>query len=131
MSKECNCPEPSYAYALGEPDETGAIIACTKCDNMMFLPIEELEEFKKHFPNLPKYEDKVQGKKELNESPFTQLEQNVWDLITQAHNSYLELQQKEGHGHPFATADWASGIHSLQNVLEHRVMKRLFPKTIR
>lgn len=56
-------------------------------------------------------------------TPFTKEEQEVMDLIVEAHNKFIKLEQT----HLSDQSDWANGIHSCQKVLQSRAFRRLYP----
>jgi hypothetical protein len=61
---------------------------------------------------------------EKENNPFTKDEEEVMNLIVQAHNKFLKLDRC----HPMEVQEWVSGVHKLQSILSHRVMKRNYPK---
>ena len=60
---------------------------------------------------------------EKSKNPFTVKEQEIVDLLTEAHNKYIELKEM----HPDDITAWKSGIHKCQNVLRGRVVIRDYP----
>ena len=55
--------------------------------------------------------------------PFTEAEQEIMNLIVNAHNKFVELER----GHKMEIQEWVGAIHNLQSILSHRVMKRNYP----
>jgi hypothetical protein len=56
--------------------------------------------------------------------PFTPEEKEIMNLITQAHNRFVQLEST----HPSEIKDWVNGLHSLQGVLGNRVLRRDYPE---
>ena len=57
--------------------------------------------------------------------PFTKEEQEIIDLLTEAHNKFVLLPKT----HPDDTIHWRVGIHKCQGVLMGRVVRRDYPDT--
>jgi hypothetical protein len=57
--------------------------------------------------------------------PFTDKEQKVMDLLTEAHNNFIELDRT----HPMEITEWVSNFHKLQDLLGARVLRRDYPGT--
>lgn len=55
---------------------------------------------------------------------FTDKEQKIMNLLVEAHNNFLTLDQT----HPTETIDWMNGIHKLQDLLGCRVLRRDYPE---
>jgi len=55
--------------------------------------------------------------------PFTEAEQEVMDLLVEAHNKFVALTPT----HPSDTPEWVSGIHKCQSVLMRRALQNEFP----
>ena len=55
--------------------------------------------------------------------PFTKAEQEIMNLIVNAHNKFVELER----GHKMEIQEWVTAIHQLQSILSHRCLRRLFP----
>jgi len=55
--------------------------------------------------------------------PFTKDEQRVMELIIEAHNIFAKMDRQ----HPNEIQDWVNGIHSLQNILGWRILRRDYP----
>jgi len=55
--------------------------------------------------------------------PFTEEEKIIFDLLVQAHNKFVEMEQM----HPDDMREWVDGIHKCQNVLISRVVTRDYP----
>lgn len=62
-----------------------------------------------------------EGKKK---KPFTKEEQEVMDLLVEAHNKYTELEQT----HPSDLPDWVNALHTLQRLLGQRILRRDYPE---
>jgi hypothetical protein len=56
--------------------------------------------------------------------PFTKEEQEVMDLIVEAHKKFSALKQS----HPDEGNEWRFHLHGLQHALVHRVVSRDYPK---
>ena len=50
------------------------------------------------------------------------------NAIIEAHEQFLKLNADD-QGHPMEMQEWVSAIHQLQSIIEHRILKRLYPKT--
>ena len=74
--------------------------------------VDDIFEFRKSFNETKK-----------SKNPFTVKEQQIVDLLTEAHNKYIELQEM----HPDDILEWKNGIHQCQNVLRGRVVTRDYP----
>lgn len=61
----------------------------------------------------------------MSKEGLTKEEAEIMDLITKAHSKYIDLIQT----HPSDMPDWVNGIHSLQNVLGGRILRRDYPET--
>lgn len=59
--------------------------------------------------------------------PFTPEEQEVMDLLVQAHNKFCKLPPPSEHD----GQAWVQAFHTLQNVLIYRVVKRDYPTVFR
>lgn len=57
--------------------------------------------------------------------PFTKQEEEIMNLLVEAHNKFVEMEQM----HPDGTREWVDGIHKCQNVLKTRVVTRDYPDT--
>ena len=55
--------------------------------------------------------------------PFTKEEEEVMQLIVEAHNKFIKLKTT----HPCELDEWVYGIHHLQNILGSRVLRRDYP----
>lgn len=62
----------------------------------------------------------------MSKSPYTEQEKKVNDSIIEAHEQFMKLHA-DGQGHPMEMQEWVSAIHQLQSILEHRILKRLYP----
>ena len=58
-----------------------------------------------------------------SKNPFTVKEQKIVDLLTEAHNKYVELKEM----HPDDIIEWKNAIHQCQNCLKNRVLIRDYP----
>ncbi len=58
-------------------------------------------------------------------NPFTEKEQKISDLLSEAHNFFIELERT----HPMEISEWVSSIHKLQDLLGARVLRRDYPET--
>lgn len=59
----------------------------------------------------------------MKDSPFTQEEEKIMNLLIEAHNLIQELPD-----HKKFINEWVDGIHKCQNVLIVRMVGRLYPK---
>lgn len=66
-----------------------------------------------------------EGNTKLNtmKKPFTEQEQEIMNLLVEAHNKFVEMEQM----HPDDMREWVDGIHKCQNVLKGRVVTRDYP----
>ena len=55
--------------------------------------------------------------------PFTKVEQEIMDLLVEAHNKFVELKPT----HPSDITEWVNGIHRCQKTLMARVVRRDYP----
>lgn len=55
--------------------------------------------------------------------PFTKEESKIMDLLVKAHNEFVKLESS----HPSEITDWVNGIHTLQRLLGHRILRREYP----
>ena len=58
--------------------------------------------------------------------PFTEQEEEIMNLLVEAHNKFVEMEQM----HPDDMREWVDGIHKCQNVLKGRVVTRDYPDVI-
>lgn len=58
-----------------------------------------------------------------DKNPFTKEENEIMNLLTEAHNKFMKLKQV----HPNNPIDWVNGIHKCQDVLINRVVCRDYP----
>jgi len=56
--------------------------------------------------------------------PFTKEEQEVMDLLVNAHNKFMALNRT----HPSEIQDWVIPFHSLQGIIINRVVRRDYPQ---
>lgn len=67
------------------------------------------------------------GKIKLNDmkdrKPFTEEEEKIMKLIVEAHNLFHQLKR----GHSMEMQEWVDGVHKLQSILSHRVLKIDYP----
>jgi hypothetical protein len=65
------------------------------------------------------------GSTKLNrmKKPFTEQEEEIMNLLVEAHNKFVEMKQM----HPDDLREWVDGIHKCQNVLKGRVVTRDYP----
>lgn len=54
---------------------------------------------------------------------MNEAEQEIMDLIVQAHTKFIKLDQT----HPADMPEWVDGIHSLQGVIADRIVRRDYP----
>lgn len=59
--------------------------------------------------------------------PFAPQEQKIMDLLVEAHNEYVTLPTVN----EASSALWLNGIHSLQMILMHRVVRRDYPNNLK
>lgn len=59
----------------------------------------------------------------MDNKPFTENEQKVWDLLAQAHAEFVNLNRV----HPMEVSEWVTSMHALQNILAFRVVARDYP----
>lgn len=57
------------------------------------------------------------------DSPFTPEEDEIMQLLVQAHNKFILLPPS----HPNEQQEWATALHRLQDLIGHRVLKRNYP----
>lgn len=56
-------------------------------------------------------------------SPFTDDEAKVMQHLLEAHQAFILLETT----HPDEVREWADGVHTLQNLLGWRVLRRAYP----
>ena len=56
--------------------------------------------------------------------PFTEEEQEVMNLLVEAHNKFVKIEAM----HPDHIREWVDGIHKCQTVLKSRVVTRDYPE---
>ena len=54
-------------------------------------------------------------------------EKKLLDKIVELHNEFMSLDR----GHPMEVNEWVTGIHQLQSIVEHRILRNLFPNYFR
>lgn len=59
------------------------------------------------------------------EEPYTSKEKKVSDLLVDAHNTFLELEET----HSSEKLEWLTHIHGLQSILSMRILRRDYPQT--
>lgn len=70
----------------------------------------------------------LRQKKSVPGSPFTFEEQEVMDLLVQAHDKFLKLQQYVPHSSAFTPhQEWTFYMNHLQDMLILRIVKRDYP----
>lgn len=57
------------------------------------------------------------------DKPFTEQEEEIINLLTEAHNKFVKLEQT----HPDDIKQWINGIHKCQNVIMGRIVRRDYP----
>ena len=65
----------------------------------------------------------MKNEKPESRSPFTKEEEEIMELIVNAHNKFSKLER----GHSMEIQEWVTSIHSLQSILSHRCLRREFP----
>jgi len=58
-------------------------------------------------------------------TPFNEQEDEIMNLLIEAHDKFVLLNRKEGH--PNELEEWTRELHFLQRILEHRILKRDYP----
>lgn len=56
-------------------------------------------------------------------NPYTKDEKKIMDLLVEAHDRFNKMKRT----HPDEMREWVVGIHSLQNVLGWRILRRDYP----
>lgn len=59
--------------------------------------------------------------------PFTDEEKKISDLLVEAHNRFVSLEETHDHD----KSEWVLSIHRLQDILGSRVLRRDYPDTFR
>jgi len=58
-------------------------------------------------------------------NPFTKEEKEIMNLILQAHNKFIKIEQT----HPSDMPEWVDGIHKCQSIIINRIVRRDYPET--
>lgn len=57
--------------------------------------------------------------------PFTPEVQKAWEALIHAHQAFVEIPKNQLH--PHSLDEWVTAIHAAQAVLEHMVLRKLYP----
>lgn len=106
------------------------VIKTDKEYNNILIRIEEIIDAKQNTPEEDELEllslliDKYETEKfPLVEKPFTEEEEEVMNLLIEAHRKFSKIEQT----HPSDKSNWINGIHSLQDILMTRVTRKDYP----
>jgi len=56
--------------------------------------------------------------------PYTAGEERVSNLILEAHEAFVDLEQT----HPDDIKDWVQAVHSMQKIIGMRILRRDYPE---
>lgn len=59
-----------------------------------------------------------------NDINMDETEKKIMESIVKAHNDYVKLPST----HPSDITDWTNAIHTLQDILTRRILRRDYPK---
>lgn len=69
----------------------------------------------------------LKEEKNVTNTPFSCSENEIMELLCQAHNLFINLPNP----HPMAHKEWCFYFHGLQALLEHSALKRMYPRYFR